>query len=458
MGAWLRAYGPDLFGMGGPALLLVVLATHNLGATSFWRDEISSVVFAHAGLGDLLTILGRDRSVAGLPNMSAYILVLHFWLAVGETEARVRLLSVLAGAATVVPIYLTARRVGGWTAGILAGAVFAIIPYVVHYSQDARGYSMAMLAAASLTWLVIKATERQTTIWWLVYGLVAALSLYVHFFVALVIAVHAVWVLATRQLPAWRGLLAWILPIAIAAAPIPIIVTQYGGIHGWIDVLTLRRMWLSLAVLAGGWAALLTFGVALAWVLVVHRRNRLVWLLVGVVLLPIAITAAVSTVKPLFVPRYLIVVLPAMAVITGIAIASLRPRILGVVAAAAVGAVLITALPTAYPALDRQDWRSAARWIVQEREPDDRFLVPVNGRRQLEYYLDRNGMSLPPSEDVADIVGDPQGTRVWVLASDQTNQNIEEELAGVYRLVDQRSWGRRIHLLLFEPVADSPPA
>ena len=442
--------------MGGPALLLVVLATHNLGATSFWRDEISSVVFAHAPLGDLLTIFGRERRVAGLPNMASYYLVLHFWLAVGETEARVRLLSVLAGAASVVPIYLTARRLGGWTAGFLAGAVFALIPYVVHYSQDARGYSLSMLAAATLTWLVIKATERQTTGWWLAYGVVGALSLYVHFFVALVIGVHGLWVLATRQLPAWRGLLASALPIAIAVVPIPFIVMQYGGIHSWIDPLTLRRMWLSLATLSGGWAALVAFAVALAWVLVVYRRNRLVWLLVGVVLLPIAITAAASTVKPLFVPRYMVVVLPGMAVVAGIAIASLRPKVLSAVAAVAVGAILISALPTAYPALDRQDWRSAARWVVEELSPSDRFVVPADGRRQLEYYLGRNGVAMPPSEDVSDVMGDPQGTRVWVFTSDRTNRDIGRALEGEYRLVDDRSWGRRIHLMLFEPTGTAP--
>ena len=443
--------------MGAPVLLLLVLATHDLGAASFWRDEVSSVVFAKASLGDLLTIVGRERRVAGLPNMASYYLALHFWLSVGETEARVRLLSVLFSAASIVPIYLTARRIGGWTAGILAGAVFAIMPFVISYSQDARGYAMSMFAAAMLTWLVIKATERQTTPWWLAYGAVAALGLYVHFFVALVIGVHGLWVIATRQIPSWKGLLASVLPIVIATAPIPGLILQYGGIHEWIDPFNLRRMGIVLATLAGGWAALVAFVVALAWVLVVYRHNRLVWLLVGVVLVPIAITAVVSTVKPLFVPRYMIVVLPAMAVIAGAAIASLRWRPLSAVAAVVVGAILLSALPNAYPAPDRQDWRAAARWIVQDRSPNDRFVVAPNGRRALGYYLGRNGLTMPPPEELQNVVAHPTGTRVWVYVSDRNDAGpAMQALQSDYKLVGDRSWGRRIRLMLFEPIAPPP--
>lgn len=450
--AWLRMNRVDLLAMAGPALVLGALASYNLGATSFWRDEISSVVFAHASIPDLLTIIDRERRVAGLPNMATYYLVLHFWLVVGETEARVRLLSVLAGVATIVPIYLTAKRIGGWVAGLVAGALFAVIPYVVHYSQDARGYSMSMLAAAALTWLVIKATERQTVGWWLAYGITAALGLYVHFFVALVIAVHGIWVLAARRMPPWRALVAGALPVVIAAAPLPYIVLQYGTKHGWIDPLTFRRMGLALSELAGNTGALVAFVVAICVVLVVHRRNPLAWLLVAVVLVPLAVTAGMSTVKPLFVPRYLIVVLPAMATVAGVAVASLRPVPARAVAAVAIGAVLLWSLPTAYPALDRQDWRSAARFMSERMTPEDRFVIQADGRRQLEYYLGRHGITMPPSEDVWDVLADSAETQVWVFVSDEGSPNaIRRALEEEYDLVVDHSWGRRIRLILFAP-------
>ena len=65
----------------------------------------------------------------------------------GETEARIRLLSVMFGVASVVPVYFIARRLAGWTLGALAAGIYALIPYIIHYSQEARGYSLAMLMA-----------------------------------------------------------------------------------------------------------------------------------------------------------------------------------------------------------------------------------------------------------------------------------------------------------------------
>ena len=56
-----------------------VLASE-LGGLSLWRDEVASVVFAKGSLGDLLTIIGRDRDAVGLANMATYYLLLHFWL------------------------------------------------------------------------------------------------------------------------------------------------------------------------------------------------------------------------------------------------------------------------------------------------------------------------------------------------------------------------------------------
>ena len=96
--------------------LLAVLSLRQLGALSFWRDEVSSVLFARGSVDELLTIIGRDRDAVGLANMAFYYLVLHFWMSLGDTEEVIRLLSVAFGVAGVVPVYFVARRVGG-TAG-----------------------------------------------------------------------------------------------------------------------------------------------------------------------------------------------------------------------------------------------------------------------------------------------------------------------------------------------------
>ena len=295
------------------------------------------MVFAKGSLGDLLTIIGRDRDAVGLANMATYYLLLHFWLAVGETESRIRLLSVLFGVASVVPVYFIARRLGGWLAAGLAAAIFALIPYVIHYSQEARGYSLAMLIGGALTWLVLIGVERGRGAWWpwLAYGLIAALGLYVHFFVALVVAAHGLWLLVTRQVPGWRGIAAGGIPLLLAAAPIPLIIVQFGGEHGWIPPFNLPRFYGAVVELTGSLWLLIGLTALLVAAAVLRRRDPRVWLLIASVVLPIAVVAVVSLFKPFFIPRYVIMVLPMLAVLASVALVAVRPVLLRVVLVAA---------------------------------------------------------------------------------------------------------------------------
>ena len=324
---------------------LLALAMRHLGTPSLWRDEVSSVVFAKGSLGDLLTIIGRDRDAVGLANMATYYLLLHFWLAVGETESRIRLLSVLFGVASVVPVYFIARRLGGWLAAGLAAAIFALIPYVIHYSQEARGYSLAMLIGGALTWLVLIGVERGRGAWWpwLAYGLIAALGLYVHFFVALVVAAHGLWLLVTRQVPGWRGIAAGGIPLLLAAAPIPLIIVQFGGEHGWIPPFNLPRFYGAVVELTGSLWLLIGLTALLVVAAVLRRRDPRVWLLIASVLLPIAVVAVVSLFKPFFIPRYVIMVLPMLAVLASVALVAVRPVLLRAVLVAALFVALVLA-------------------------------------------------------------------------------------------------------------------
>ena len=221
----------ELVGLGGAALLLTLLSLHELGRYSFWRDEIASVVYASAPLHELLTIVGRDRQVADVPFMAAYTLLLHGWLTVAETEAQIRFLSVVAGVATTIPVYFIGRRLGGWPAAILAALVFAASPYVVEWSQEARSYALAMFVSATVTLLLLRGLERPSLLRWLAYGLVGAVGLYVHFFVGLILAAHAGYVLVTRSWPPPRPLIAAAVPLVIAGLPLPVLMGEYGSAY-----------------------------------------------------------------------------------------------------------------------------------------------------------------------------------------------------------------------------------
>ena len=446
-----------------PMAALLALAMRHLGTPSLWRDEVSSVVFAKGSLGDLLTIIGRDRDAVGLANMATYYLLLHFWLAVGETESRIRLLSVLFGVASVVPVYFIARRLGGWLAAGLAAAIFALIPYVIHYSQEARGYSLAMLIGGALTWLVLIGVERGRGAWWpwLAYGLIAALGLYVHFFVALVVAAHGLWLLVTRQVPGWRGIAAGGIPLLLAAAPIPLIIVQFGGEHGWIPPFNLPRFYGAVVELTGSLWLLIGLTALLVLAAVLRRRDPRVWLLIASVLLPIAVVAVVSLFKPFFIPRYVIMVLPMLAVLASVALVAVRPVLLRVVMVAALFGALVLAVPSAYWSATNIRWREVGRWMAEEVQPGDRVWMQSWIGSPLEYYLHRASPNAAPDRVSFDEALFDNRARVWLALTGKRQGEIRDTVLLFlkrYQVVDARNLGARGRLFLLEPIDQATSA
>jgi mannosyltransferase len=434
-------------------LLLAALSLYQLGTLSLWRDEVASVVFAKGSLGELLTIVGRDRQAVGLANMATYYLLLHFWLSLGEVEGTIRLLSVIFGVATVVPVYAVARRLLGWIGAMLATGILVLIPFVIHYNQEARGYSLAMLIAASMTWLLLIGVERRDKVWpWLVYGLIAAAGLYVHFFVALVVAAHGLWVLASRQVPPLLGALAAAIPIAVAAAPIPLIILQFPAEQEWIPPLSLDQVATHLAALAGGPWLLLALGGSVALAFILRGSDPLVWLLGGCVLVTVLGAMAISVIKPMFVGRYLIIILPHVAILAAVAICSLRRPVLQAAAGIALGGLLVLALPRAYADTHQQYWQEAVQWMAPMTQPGDR-MIAGNARRPLEYYLGRVGDdAIPQPTRSALLMAEAPHGRLWVaMTGPVENTDLLSELAGSWTIELQRAFGARLRIYLMTP-------
>ena len=77
--------------------------------------------------------------------------LLHYWVRLfGTTEGAVRGLSVLTGVLVVAGTYRLARRLLSGRGALLAGLFAALSPFQVYYSQEARMYIQATLAAIAL--------------------------------------------------------------------------------------------------------------------------------------------------------------------------------------------------------------------------------------------------------------------------------------------------------------------
>ncbi|MCF2527603.1 glycosyltransferase family 39 protein [Yinghuangia soli] len=381
-----------------------------------WRDELATwTASSDRSLPELLRMLGNVDASAG-----AYYLFMHGWTAVfGDSVLALRLPAALAMAGTAACVAVLGRTAFGPRAGLAAGLVFALIPSVSRYGQEARAYGFVCLTAAVSTLLLTRAlrtppSARLRT--WAGYAATVPLLGAWHLVGLATLTGHAAWVLAAHRTALRRFAvavgtgLAVLAPLAVHAAG------QRGRQIDWIprpkpdDVLTfLPRMTAS-----GPVAVLLVVLLLAAWRGPDRGAARAY---TAMALVPIAAVAAISAVADTsyFLPRYLLGTLPAWAVLAGAGIAALsagrvrRPRTQGLVAVAAVALVAALGLPDHdamrrpgaheerdYPVpvtLSWVDYEGAARIIRTGLRPGDGVVYSAVDQRLwhvdtgVQYYL-----------------------------------------------------------------------
>ena len=153
-----------------PAVVTAALGLFEIGVPQLWRDELASWSAASRTLPQLWAMVHNIDAVLGF-----YYLGLHLWMAVfGDSATAMRLPSVIAMAAAAAVVALIGRRLGGGLAGLASGFVFAVIPSVSRYAQEARPYAFAMFFAALATLMFLRAMERPHWSRWAIYAVVLA--------------------------------------------------------------------------------------------------------------------------------------------------------------------------------------------------------------------------------------------------------------------------------------------
>ncbi|MGX7670087.1 glycosyltransferase family 39 protein [Plantactinospora sp. DSM 117369] len=321
---------------------------------------------------------------------------MHGWLAVaGDSVVALRLPSALAMAGAAALTTVLGARLFGRRAGLLAGLLFAILPSTSRYGQEARPYALATLLAVLATLLLCRAVERSTWPRWAGYAAaVAGLGLANLFAVSLV-AGHALAALLGRRDPVrLRGLLAvglaglLLVPLAVLGRSQQGRQLDWVGRPGFGDLLGLPGSVVQAGVVGGLLVGLAAVAVA--------ARGRWGVVLGLTVLLPALLLFVAGQVTPLFVPRYLLFVVPFACLLAAATLAPLRP-------AAALTIVLVAGLLGApeqaalrrtheWPRTAPVDYPAAVRIIAAHQRPGDGIVyAPRDGWAFLDlataYYL-----------------------------------------------------------------------
>ncbi|MET9020388.1 glycosyltransferase family 39 protein [Actinopolymorpha sp. NPDC004070] len=456
-----------------PALGALLLYLFRIGTPALWLDEAATAGESGRSLSGLLGFLaGRD---AGL---GAYYLFMHGWTSFGDGEAWLRFPSAIAMAATVGVLADLGRRWWGSGAGVAAGLLPAVSPMASRYAQEARPYALAVLFAVAAAWCLWQAaesctragacqgpvssalprsarSERSARRWWIAYTVAVATLGVVHVVALVVLVAHPLLLRAAygrtrqdqesarpeagrqRSGPPWRAYLlatgaGLVLPALVAVAAFGERATV-----SWIPPTSRSVLVDTFVALAGSGPYLLLLG-ALAAIGALRaargtsrtEQGRLLaapacWL-VG----PPLVLAGLGLLTPVFLPRYLLVCAPALALLASSAFAvpggsrTTAPTSTKATAVTGAGVTVAVALAVAvaWSSLAQvrgvtghgPDIRSAAGVVAAGCRPGDGVQRTVSTVQTLPYYL-RHARCVPRWLDG----GLPDGLRrVWVVQPD----------------------------------------
>lgn len=412
-------------------LLAAALRLPTLGSQSLWYDEAFTPVHVlHASLGATL------HSVAHTENSPPvwYVLEWAFTQVLGTGEVALRLLSALAGIATVPIAWAVGRELAGRRAAVATALFVAVNPLLVWYSQEARVYALFVFTAALALWCFLRALRDPTPRRLGAFAAAGALALATHYFAVFLLAPMCLWLLANSRSrpargspapdpkaePAGRGSLSRerprIAPPTVAAvavvalvglALVPLIVAQGGHGTQWIGrwALSSRLQAIPQYYLTDYYGSALGHGVELLVALPIlagiffglwrgltreEERGALLVLVMTAsgVLIPIVLVAFGAD---YLAPRNLVAAMIPLTTLLAVIVVARRTGRTGVVLAGviALGFLAITVDVNLSPRLQRGDWRGLAAAIRDAPgSAQPRVLTTVElGAAPLEYYL-----------------------------------------------------------------------
>ncbi len=318
-----------------PAIVAAALGLYRIGVPMLWRDELATWSAASRTLPQLWTMVHHVDAVLGV-----YYFALHLWMAVfGDSATAMRLPSAIAMTGAAALVALTGRRLGGATAGLAGGLIFALIPSVSRYAQEARPYALATFFVALATLLLLRAVEWPSWQGWGGYALALAGAGACNLVALCVLAGHVVYLLAESWRPKpRRGALVAGFALSVIVAVVldsPVIIeghrqslSQIGpqpvpsladlaGLQGglWQELFSSSHVAIAVLVLAVGSVA-------------VAPRRAAPWYCLAFAALPIcAVWLASHGSSSYWIFRYLLFTVPAWALCAGLAVAAVADRL-----------------------------------------------------------------------------------------------------------------------------------
>ncbi len=387
-------------------------------------------------------------------------LLMHIAYAIGGNQPWVlRLPALVAGVLLVPATYALGVLLYGRAVGLLAAGLVAASSYLVEYSTNARGYTIAALCCTTMFALAIVAVRRDSVSALLLAGLVAALGIYAVPTTIYGVAIAAVWLAIEmrrtrpRQLTTAGGVVMVLLmtllvmlaylPVVLVSGPEALVSNRFLVPLDWGELVqqlptSLRRTWAlwnrDLPLIA---TLLLGVGCVVASVDEVRRGEPPIAVVAIAVCLGLVLLQRVAPFERVWLvllPLYFVVGAGGLAVLVS---RWTRVPLAGQFIGASAVAVGLAALTVnsgsvlASPETGAFPDAEAVSITLRDRGLGQRDAVQTelpSSLPELQYYFPRAGLSIDR------LVRDPSGAeRVWVIAAPDTQPPSGAEEVARYR-------------------------
>jgi len=337
------------------ALLIFIGARlWRLTSTCLWFDEVFSVHAARHSWPEMFRFVAAD-----IIHPPLFYALLKAWIALGgESMIWLRLLPLILAILTLAPLHFLCRemnlKVGERNLVLL---LIAVSGFLIKYAQEVRMYSLLLLLSTTSIWLFVRflRTENSRRAPQILLAVCNLLLVYTHYYGWLLI-VSQLFVLLMWQrkmigsfILALAGLLAAYLPWIYAVAKFREPARGLAQNIGWIErprlhhvaeyfVLLNKPFLFSQSTLDRadsfliGWLALFLIGSAFA-ILVIRRWRARAFsdaerVLLVLVFVPLVLAFGLSWILPYSIwgTRHLIISVVPFFILSGIALANLRPN------------------------------------------------------------------------------------------------------------------------------------
>ena len=332
-----------------PSAVALLVCLWGINVPSYWRDEAATIAAINRPLGDLIAMLGNVDAVHG----AYYLMMWPIEHVLGSGALVLRLPSAVAVAVGAAAVAGTARRLISPWAGLSAGLLYALLPVTSRYGQEARSYAMVMAVAAISSYLLVRllgAEPARRRRWLASYGAsIAALGI-LNIFGLLLVPAHALTIAlygrrGARDPAVRRLVIGWVAAVVtglVIASPLLVFGWLQRGQIAWLSVNTSSSGLNTLYSLSGSYmvTTIVIAVIAVALVLSTEagpEKRRAAWpkplaeLSLPWLIVPPLVLLVVSTLQPVYTARYILICIPALAIIGGAAVASYS-RVAGAIA------------------------------------------------------------------------------------------------------------------------------